>query len=76
MNKILFPLIGKCVYNFIDDILIYSRTIEEHLEHIKEVLKNFKGYHLKINIEKCKFMQTEVEVLGHKLTIEGFKSHR
>ena len=71
MNKILFPLIGKCVYNFIDDILIYSRTIEEHLEHIKEVLKIFKKYHLKINIEKCKFMQTEVEVLGHKLTTEG-----
>jgi len=71
MNKILFPLIGKCVYNFVDDIFIFSRTIEEHLEHIKEVLKIFKEYYLKIDIEKCKFIQKEVEVLDHKLTTEG-----
>ena len=38
MNRILFPLIGKCVDNFIDDFLIYSRTEEEHLEHLKQVL--------------------------------------
>jgi len=36
MNRILFPLIGKCVFNFIDDILIYSKT-EEHLEHVRQV---------------------------------------
>ena len=71
MNKILFPLIGKCVYNFIDDILIYSRTVEEHLEHIKAVLKIFQENKLKINTEKCRFMRTEVEVLGHKLTTKG-----
>jgi len=50
MNRILFPLIGKCVYNFIDDILIYSRTEEEHLEHLKQVLEIFKEHKLKINI--------------------------
>jgi len=71
MNRILFPLIGKCVYNFIDDILIYSRTEEEHLEHLKQVLEIFKEHKLKINIEKCSFMQTEVEVLGHKVSSEG-----
>jgi len=71
MNKILFPLIGKCVYNFIDDILIYSRTVEEHIEHIKAVLQIFKENKLKINIEKCRFMRTEVEALGHKLSTQG-----
>lgn len=73
MNRILFPLIGKCVYNFIDDILIYSKTVEEHLVHIKQVLEIFKEHKLKINIEKCCFMQTEVEVLGHKVTDQGLK---
>eukprot|EP00833_Pecoramyces_ruminatium_P006316 jgi/Orpsp1_1/1180348/evm.model.c7180000073047.1 len=71
MNRILFPLIGKCVYNFIDDILIYSKTIEEHLEHIKQVLSILEEHKLKINIEKCSFMQSEVEVLGHKVSAEG-----
>jgi len=71
MNKILFPLIGKCVYNFIDDILIYSKSVEEHLENIRQVLEIFKENQLKINLEKCRFMRTEVEVLGHKLTTEG-----
>ena len=49
MNSILFTLIGKCAYNFIDDILIYSRTEEEHLEHLKQVLEIFKEHKLKIN---------------------------
>ena len=71
MNRILFPFIGKFVYNFIDDILIYSKTIEEHLSHIRQVLAVFKEHKLKINIEKCLFMQKEVEVLGHKVSVEG-----
>ena len=71
MNRILFPLIGKCVFNFIDDILIYSKTVEEHIQHIKQVLAIFKEHKLKINIEKCHFMQTEVEVLGHKISTKG-----
>ena len=69
MNKILFPFIGDFVFNFIDDILIYSKSLEEHLEHIAKVLAFFKEH--KLNIEKCSFMQTEVEVLGHKVSAQG-----
>ena len=71
MNKILFPFIGVFVFNFIDDILIYSKTVEEHFEHIRKVLEVFKVWKLKINIEKCSFMQPEVEVLGHKVSSKG-----
>lgn len=71
MNKILFPYIGEFVFNFIDDILIYSKTIEEHLEHIRKILEVFKKNKLKINIEKCSFMKTEVEVLNHKVSAKG-----
>ena len=71
MNQILFPLIGVCVYNFIDDILIYSKSVEEHLIHIQQVLEIFRKHKLKINIEKCQFFRTEVEVLGHKLSTKG-----
>ena len=71
MNHILFPFIGKFVFNFIDDILIYSTSVEEHIEHIRQVLAVFKRHKLKINIEKCSFLQTEVEVLGHKVSVDG-----
>ena len=71
MNKFLFPFIGEFVYVFIDDVLIYSKSIEEHLVHIKQVLEVFKENKLKINIEKCHFLQTEVDVLGRKLNTQG-----
>ena len=61
MNRILFSFIGKFVFNFIDDILIYSKNIEEHISHIRQVLEVFHQHKLKINIEKCAFIQTEVE---------------
>jgi len=71
MNRILFPFIGVFVFNFIDDILIYSKTVEEHIEHIRQVLQVFHQHKLKINIEKCSFMKTEVEVLGHTVSTKG-----
>jgi len=52
MNLILFPLIGKYVFNFIDDILIFSKSKEEHIENIKQVLEIFRENDFKINIEK------------------------
>jgi len=71
MKKNLFHFIGKFVYVIIDDILIYSKSIEEHLVHIKQVLEVFKKNDPKINIKKCLFLQTEDDVLGHKLTTKG-----
>ena len=73
MNQILFPLIGKCVYVFLDDILIFSKTKKEHIRHIGQVLSIFQEYNLKLNLEKCSFMKSEVLVLGHLLTSKGLK---
>jgi hypothetical protein len=63
INKIIFPCIREFIFNFIDDILIYSKIVEEHLEHIRKDLHAFKKNKLKINIEKCFFMQIEIEGL-------------
>jgi len=61
MNYILFRLINDCIYNSFDDILIYSRTINDHYQHIRKVLEIFNKYKLKINFEKCRFIQIMVK---------------
>ena len=52
MNQILFPLIDVCIYNFIDDVLIYSKSVEEHLTHIQQVLEIFRKHKLKNQYRK------------------------
>ena len=71
MNRILFDLLGKCVFVFIDDILIFSKSKEYHLKHLNMVFEVFRKYEIKINIEKCSFFPEEVEVLGHIVTNKG-----
>ncbi|OUM69779.1 hypothetical protein PIROE2DRAFT_37897, partial [Piromyces sp. E2] len=71
MNRILFELIGKSVYIFLDDILVFSKNKEEHIEHLKEVLEIFRKHKVKLNIEKCKFFKEEVEILGQRVTNKG-----
>ena len=71
MNSILLELLGKSVYVFLDDILIFSKNKEEHLAHLKEVLEIFRKHKIKLNIEKCHFFKEEVEVLGHMVTKDG-----
>ena len=43
MNRILLPLIGKCLFVYIDDIVVYSTSIEKHLEHLKQVFEIFSS---------------------------------
>jgi len=74
MNRILLPLIGECLFVCIDDIVVCSKSIKDHIEHLKQVFEIFSKYNLYINLQKCQFFKTEVEVLGHVLTPEGLKT--
>jgi len=56
---------------FIDDILIMSRTYEEHMKHLRMVFERLAEYGLVINVEKCVFCVDEVEFLGHKVSADG-----
>ncbi|CAN6225874.1 unnamed protein product [Urochloa humidicola] len=71
MNHILAPLLRKCVVVFIDDILIYSKTKEEHAQHIKMVFDLLKEHQFKVRLSKCTFAQTQLKYLGHVITAEG-----
>jgi len=73
MNRILMPLIGKCLFVYMDDILVYSSSFEQHLKDLKSVFSIFREFNFSINIDKCEFCKDSVEVLGHVLSKDGLK---
>ncbi|GKF14889.1 putative nucleotidyltransferase, ribonuclease H, partial [Tanacetum coccineum] len=71
MNRVCRPYLGKFVIVFIDDILIYSKTQEEHVEHLRLVLELLKGEKLYAKFSKCEFWLREVQFLGHVINGNG-----
>ena len=73
MNSVLEGLIDQFCVVYIDDILIYSRTLEEHQAHLKEVFQRLEKYRLIINVKKSTFFQEEVHYLGHVVSYNSIK---
>jgi hypothetical protein len=71
MNFVFAPLLKKGVLVFMDDILIYSQTLPEHLELLKQVFQILRENRFYIKLSKCAFAQTEVEYLGHNISGKG-----
>ena len=71
MNKIFMEYLDKFVVVFIDDILIYSKTEEEHAEHLRLVLETFREHKLYAKLSKCEFWLSEVAFLGHVVFAGG-----
>ena len=71
MNRIFRPFLDKFVVVFIDDILIYSRTHEEHAEHLRVVLGILREKQLFAKLPKCDFWMKEVQFLGHMISAQG-----
>lgn len=71
MNEIFRPFLRKFVLVFFDDILIYSRTLEDHARHLSTVLQLLYDHTLFLNQKKCSFAQTSIEYLGHVVSHEG-----
>ncbi len=65
MNRIFGPYIGKFVLVYLDDILIMSRTPEEHVRHLRLVLGLLRQHQLYAKLSKCTFGQARVKFLGH-----------
>src|SRR4051812_5665310 len=71
MHQILRPFLDKYVIVFLDDILIYSRTLEEHQRHVREVLQVLRKHKLYAKESKCELFQRSVEFLGHRIDEQG-----
>jgi hypothetical protein len=71
MNGVFREYLDKFVQVFIDDILIYSRTMEEHDEHLRLVLQCLQENKLYGKMSKCSFYQSRIHYLGHVISGEG-----
>jgi hypothetical protein len=71
INETLAPVLLKCALVFFDDILIYSMSFEDHLNHLSMVLQLLQTDQWKVNLAKCAFSHTSIFYLGHVISDEG-----
>ena len=71
MNKVLNGL--NFAFAYLDYIIIFSNTAEEHLKHIKIIINRLRATQLKLKKSKCSFFKKELCYFGHLLTTEGIK---
>ena len=71
MNRVFRPYLDRFMIVFIDDILVYSKTWEEHAQHLRIILQTLREHQLYAKKEKCDFWLTEVKFLGHVISGQG-----
>jgi hypothetical protein len=73
MNEVLHSFIGKFVLFYFNDILIYSKSLNEHIEHLRAVFCALRDARLFANLEKCTFCTDRVAFLGYVVTPQGIE---
>jgi len=73
MNRVFKPFLDTFIIVFIDDILVYSKSKEEHAEHLRIALQTLKENELYAKFSKCEFWLDSVAFLGHVVSSEGIK---
>ncbi|GJP82049.1 hypothetical protein CLOP_g12174, partial [Closterium sp. NIES-67] len=73
MNRVFRDLLDKCVIIYLDNILIYSKTREQHLKDLEAVFQRLQQHRLITKGSKCEFLKQELEFLGHVISTEGIR---
>lgn len=71
INTTLHPILRKCALVFFDDILVYNRTLEEHVQHLRQVFTLLAHDQWKVKMSKCRFAQQSISYLGHIVSHQG-----
>lgn len=71
MNRVLGDYVDRFALVYLDDILIFSKSLEEHVQHVRKVLDKLREAKLYANVSKCHFGQKEVEFLGFRVSGDG-----
>jgi predicted aspartyl protease len=58
---------------YLDDVLIFSRTFDEHLSHLEDILSALSSANLQLNTQKCSFVRSEIDYLGHTINGQGIR---
>ncbi|GBG61699.1 hypothetical protein CBR_g23214 [Chara braunii] len=66
-------MLDRFVLVYLDDILVYDRSLDEHVEHLRTVLERLRQAKYKANRDKCEFARQELEYLGHYVTPQGIR---
>lgn len=73
MNNVLQEFINKICFVYLDDIIVFSTSLQEHLVSLEKIFKTLKTVNLKVQIDKTEFLKKETEFLGHIVTPTGIK---
>ncbi|CAI7849896.1 unnamed protein product [Closterium sp. NIES-54] len=71
MNDIFLPFLDRFVIVFLDDILIFSKSLEEHAQHLRIVLDTLRHHRLYAKLSKCTFTRSSIGFLGHVISSKG-----
>ncbi|KAK3537477.1 hypothetical protein QTP70_012113 [Hemibagrus guttatus] len=71
INGVFQDLLGRNVIAYIDDILVYSASMEDHVRQVRELLARLQRRHLYVKLEKCEFHQSTVTFLGYVISRQG-----
>lgn len=73
MHDIFWEFLDKFVVIYLDDIIVYSKTEDEHLQHLQQVFEVIQRHELYIQPEKCAFFTERIDFLGHFISAEGIE---
>lgn len=73
MNHVFKPFINKFVVDYFDDILVCSKNLKEHMEHLHQLFQVLREQKLYVNLKKCEFMTNSLVFLGYVVSSEGIK---
>src|SRR3989337_3121640 len=73
MNEVLRPVIRRICVVYLDDVIIYSKTLDEHVKNVRTVFRLISNAILQIKQKKCQFFKKEISFLGHRISEKGIQ---